>query len=238
MDAQNMADASSRRAGSSGAGWWRPGTVDAALKKLVTGRKTQDNVIKGRRIVDYLCAQTVAKADVLYSLASQFELTYGQLRGRAIQDAAAEGIPFRMWSRLDEQEISDRLSLQAHRAVQREVGDLESVFQEAGIQLATLDPSRTAPVWSLMRTIMAHVFLDLGDCTVYAHALLAEASGVITADGYFGDVVAGIANPGAGVGGQNAQERFRRAKAALTKFLALEIGIDPKDVQLPKSIRI
>ena len=56
---------------------------------------------KGRRIISFVLQED---AQVEFSHISKIELLCGRVRGAVIENAAKEGIPDRMWSRLGEQD--------------------------------------------------------------------------------------------------------------------------------------
>lgn len=147
-------------------------------------------------------------------------------------DAADEGIPHRMWNRIDEFEIIDRLRAEVYQEVQQSISEIENQLRSAGIDIFEADPERMKLVWSMALQVLGFVFLDLGDCAVYASALLAEADEIITGDRYFRYVV----NENAEVfPDENKRLYFQQAKADLRQIVADAIGIDVSEVYLPKA---
>jgi len=209
------------------------GNPDEEIKKIYRGRsQTCNSFITGRKLVDYLLNQCNSGARIEYSPVTKVELVCGQLKGMAMLDAADEGIPHRMWNRIDEFEIIDRLRAEVYQEVQQSISEIENQLRSAGIDIFEADPERMKLVWSMALQVLGFVFLDLGDCAVYASALLAEADEIITGDRYFRYVV----NENAEVfPDENKRLYFQQAKADLRQIVADAIGIDVSEVYLPKA---
>jgi hypothetical protein len=76
-------------------------------------------------------------------------------------------------------------------------------------------------------------YLELGDCLVYASALLARASEVITIDGYLSHVITGVENPGAAAYKPQHSNVGNIIRPKLAKLLGIEEG----EVLFPKAVR-
>ena len=137
-----------------------------------TSKNTRDSLKKGWKLVDYLRPRSDAGDTIQYSPVAQVELVSGRLRGEAILDAASENIPHRLWTRFDEREIFARLEWNVYERIQVETNDLDALFQTAGIDVTPVDASTMTQVWSVARRILGCIYLELGDCAVYASALL------------------------------------------------------------------
>ena len=85
---------------------------------------------KGRRIISFVLQED---AQVEFSHVSKIELLGGRVRGAVIENAAREGIPDRMWSRIGEKEIRDGSNEKDLERIRRRVGDLGSALGESGI---------------------------------------------------------------------------------------------------------
>jgi len=206
---------------------------DEILEGTYRGRtRVFQNHVAGRKIVEYLRGRCESGARVEFSPMSQLELVCGLLRGRAVLDAADEGIPSRMWNRMDEDEILDRLRTDTYDEVQRDTGEIEDQFLAAGIILHETDPQRTREIWSVSRRLLGLVFLDTSDCAVYASALLAEADELLTADVYFRGIVNRLANP-AGIPDPESKKRFEQARELLIKLISEAIAPEGFNDQHP-----
>lgn len=195
--------------------------------------RARKNHERGLKLVEHLREQTDAGAQIEYSPVTRLELTAGLLRGKALLEVAKEGVAHRMWSRMDEREILASLGSGHFAEVSSVVGNLESDFDEGGIGLVQADPGKMSEVWTLAPQVLGIVFLDLGDCAIYASALLAEANEFITADGYFREVVGYTENPGSAKPHQ--QTFFRDANGKMKALLASAIGVGVSEIILPKA---
>ncbi len=200
------------------------------------GRRARDNLINGRKALAYLRGQCDQGARIEYSPVSRLELACGLLRGRALLDAAREGIPHRMWSRMDEYEMLSRIPPTAYEAVQRDTDGLEQRFQAVGVDIAETSQGRMHDVWSLARLLLGLVYLDFGDSMVYASAVLAEADELVTDDGYLQCVANRIENPG-GIQESETRAYFEGVRRTLVELVSGTVGIDARDVCIPKAPR-
>lgn len=197
-------------------------------------KKTGQSFKTGRKLVNYLLNSCNEGARIEYSPVTKVELMCGQLRGKAMLNAAEEGIPYRMWNRIDEREILDRLQSDVYAEVWQEMENLDELFSSAGIDIEESNRERMKSVWLMAQQILRFVFLDLGDCAVYASALLAEADELITDDGYFRDLVNAIEN--ANVHREvEKREYFGKLETELKQIVADAIGIKASEVKLPKA---
>lgn len=200
------------------------------IKQTFSGG-TQNSYQNGRRLVDYLLQRSEDDWRIEYSPVAQLELASGLLRGKAMLEAASEGFTHRMWNRMDEREILDRLSPEHFAEVAEAISKLGAEFQSVGIDLIKADPNEMSEVWTLASQVIGVTFLDLGDCAVYASALLAEADEILTNDGYFREIVSNLENPGGAKPHQ--KEYFQEASRRLKKILVDAISVSDAEVKLP-----
>lgn len=218
----------------------QPGGMNTAnpedeIKKHIKS-KTSEGFINGHRAVERLRKECASGSRVEYSPINHLEMVCGLLRGQSILAAAAEGIPDRIWSRFDEEQISARLDWETYEKVQRDTSDLEGQFKVAEIDISEMDPTRMRDVWALSRTLLGVAFLQVGDCLVYASALLAEADELLSGDGHVRYVVNGIENPAAySSSDPDKQAYFEEARNRVIKRVSELIEIDASQVHLPKS---
>jgi hypothetical protein len=213
------------------------GDPAAELKKAFGQRgQTLRSFDTGRKIVTYLQDRHDSGARIEYSPVTRLELVCGLLRGRAVLDAANEGIPHRMWNRIDEHEVFHRLSVKDYTEIQTDAEGLEELFQVGGIRLVETDPRRMSEVWRLAQLLLGVVFLDVGDSAVYASSLLAEADELLTTNGYLHWIANAIENPG-GIQEPEEQTYFHQARSKLVQLVSQAIGIEVSEVHLPKAAK-
>lgn len=212
----------------------RPDDPLEEIKNEFVG-STQTSYKRGHDLVNYLREQTDLDARIEYSPVTRSELACGLLRGKAILEAAGEGYANRMWTRMDEKEILASLTSDHFSDISYVVNELDTQFADAGIDLAASDPKEMRDIWSLAPQILGIVFLDLGDCAVYASALLAEADELVTADRYLKEVATYMENPGGATPTQEAfyRDANKKLKTVLTTIRSRKIT----EVKLPKAPR-
>ena len=170
-------------------------------------RKSLD---KGRRIISFVLQQD---AQVEFSYVSMVELLCGRVRGAVIENAAREGIPDRMWSRLTEQEIRDRSKEEDLARIRRRLGDLGTALEETGVVFGFGSEGRhVLDILELAASIVGRVYLSVTDSLVYAGAIAARAEILITGDGYLYHTVNLIHNPS----GRARYEAIQRYLVGLT----------------------
>ncbi len=217
--------------------WPFGGECHAASSALKAGHvgRTRDNLKQGLRLVYHLKHRSDAGARIEYPPVGRIELACGLLRGQAILDAANEGMPHRMWTRIDELEVLDRLSGEAYLSVAAVLDSLEDHFTDAGIALDRTDPGHARDNWALAGELLRLVFLDLGDSIVYASAALALADDLVTTDRYLRRVANAIRNP---AGFAAREEQFTRAKQEVVRLISEALGMAEGDVRLPTAKKI
>ena len=180
---------------------------------------------QGRKIVASLARPDVR---VEYSPVSELELMAGRAKGKAMENAAREGIPDRMWTRFREEEISVRLKVADLTDIRTRVEGLGPALERAGISATVSNPSRTRDVLDLAKDITGLVYLGMADSVIYASALVAGADYLITRDMYFRKTVNRV---------RSGQKPYDEAKQQLRDRIA-RITLDtPNDVGLPEARR-
>lgn len=152
---------------------------------------------------------------VEYSAFSELELMAGRAQGKAIVKAATEGIPDRMWSRLTDRDIGDRLLAPDLSGIGEKVKGLRSLLDEAGIDAGVGRTDRTRDVLELAKEVMGLVYMTPDDSMIYAGALVSEADHLISADAYF----------------RNATTRLRTDKFLRATLKARIVAILSKDAE-------
>ena len=100
----------------------------------------------------------------------------------------------RWFSKLEEDEVN-RWTRKSRRAI---VGSLDETFEtldSLGIRISELEPRSSSDVVWLARSILAMVYMDAMDSVVYANALVAAATHLVTCDGRFRKVVNNFKSP-------------------------------------------
>lgn len=173
------------------------GPVDARLRELAAGKtRTFENLKEGRKIVAYMRKQCDDGGQVEYAPIVYLEMACGLLRGKAIVNAAEEGIPHRMWSRMEEKEIRARLCAKEYKDVQTCTAGIEAQFMEAGIAVSETDSKTAYQAWAFAKEVLGRLFFDVGDCAVFASATVALADELVTTDSSLRDTIGWIRNPG------------------------------------------
>ena len=168
------------------------------------------------------------QSQVQYSPVSELELMVGRLKGRALVKAADQGVPYRMWSRLNEREINRRLNGNDFLVVHRDIGALKTILQEdLKVEAVVSRGESMSEVWSIARGLVKIVFLDPADCLIYATALVVGAEYLVTADRYFANKVNRI---------HGSQ---KRGDGARVRELLIKVSpVDEEDLaELPRAIR-
>ena len=175
---------------------------------------------KGLRVVTALRRDDVY---VEYSTASELELLAGRAKGAAIQKAAAEGIPDRMWSNLGEKGIAERLLASDLTRIAGGVDRLGEMLQDAGIKATVSNTDRGRDVLAIAKEVTGLVYLSVIDSVIYAEAIAAQADQIISADEYLRKTVNRIKEDASPEGtGTRLQER-----------VAVLLSRDPGSVTLP-----
>ena len=106
---------------------------------------------KGIAAVEFLAHPDIR---VEYSSISELELMNGRARGKAIENAAKEGVPDRIWNRFDGNEICARLTTADLANIRTGVEGLGPVLNKAGILATVSDVYRTRDVLDLAKGIL------------------------------------------------------------------------------------
>ena len=123
-----------------------------------------------------------------YSPLSELELMAGRLKGRALQNAAAEGVPDRMWGRFREEEIAARLGPEELQEVKIAVDRIGTALERPGIEV-TVNPDIARDALDLAKHVAGSVYIAPVDCVIYSHALIVQADFLITSDEYLKKMV-------------------------------------------------
>ena len=192
-------------------------TDDASLKCSLN---------KGLNTIEHL--RRTQNCRVEYSAVSELELSAGRARGKAIEKAAAEGIPDRMWTRLFDREISDRLLAKDMIEIGDAIKRLGPLLNDADIEATVGRTDRTPDVLELAKVVATLVYMSPIDSVIYAGALVAGADKVISDDGYLKKTVDRLKTE------KSLQEARHRLKTRIAAILSTE----PNSITLPDAMGI
>ena len=200
------------------------GTAAAAEDHLsgMTERDLARSLGKGLRVVVSLRRDSPR---VEYSTASELELLAGRARGRAIEKAAAEGIPYRMWTRLRDKDIGRRLLASDLTQIAAGVDGLGEMLDDAGIDATVSSADRGRDVLAIAKEVMGLVYLGVIDSVIYAEAITAQADQIVSADSYFQKTVQRIREDTSPAG----------TRARLQERVAVLLSRDPGSITLPNA---
>lgn len=199
-----------------------PAAAKKHLNTTIKDTSLKFSLKKGLNAIEYL-SRTNCRVE--YSSASELELMAGRARGTAIKNAAAEGIPDRMWTRFSENEISDRLIATDLTAIGDTVKGFRTLLHEARIDVAVGETDRTCDVLELAKDVMGLAYMSPVDSVIYAAALMAEADQMVSEDKYLRKTV-------------NRLKKESMAKRQLESLMATIFLRKPRSITLPDAMRI
>ena len=203
------------------------GEAEAAYHHLnsLEDRALRKGFENGLDAAAYLLREDVR---VEYSHISELELLVGRARGCALQRAAAEGTPDRMWTRLRDAEISERLDAADRTAIRSRVEDLAPTLAAAGIDAMKPKPEHIRDAIALAKDVSEAVYMSLPDSVIYAGALVAAADELLSADDYLTKTVNRIKSNS---DGRSVHEQLKTRVAAV-------LSREPENVTLPNAKKI
>ena len=204
---------------------FRPMTTRSPRRESIWVEHTKEasgqHLRKGLAAVEILAHPDIR---VEYSSISELELMNGRARGKAIENAAKEGVPDRIWNRLDGYEIRARLTTADLANIRTRVEGLGPILNKAGILATVSDVYRTRDVLDLAKGIIGLVYMGFVDGVIYSSALIAGVDYMITEDTFFRKTINLI---------RNGPEPYDQARQQI-KILVGQITLDDvADVTLP-----
>ena len=163
-----------------------------------------------------------------YSRISELELIKGRARGKAIESLAQERVPDRMWGRVQEDEVNQRLQTGELGKIVAGIDSLRASLEGLGV-FASTKPERGRESLDLARAIMSLVYFDVPDGIIYASAIVAQADYVIASDGYLVKSINKIQNP-------SNQQNWVSIQKQLIEFVSSITVIGRGSVLLPKGL--
>ena len=130
-----------------------------------------------------------------YCPVSTLELLSGKIRGRAILNASQEAIPERMWSRFNEKQVHERISIGDLGQAKCNVASIFSKLEDLSGGISRTNPERTDDLLTTAEEVAGLVYVSTIDCVIYASALVAAADYIVTSDDYFKQLVNNIKDP-------------------------------------------
>ena len=207
-----------------------PGHVGGSGEALNTlqGPHGSTSAIGALRVGCHLIKLTMDQEIVLrYGVIAELELLVGRIRGKAILHAANEGIPDRMWSKLRENEIRDRVRDDELKATADGVAEIGVLIDDLGLADKTANRRELPDAISVAREIVRNVYVETADSIVYASAILAGADFLFTTDTALRATVNRIQRPGDG-GNSAEHARFRAIRDRLGRYAVTDRpGGDP-----------
>ena len=165
----------------------------------------RDSLGKGHDVVSFVLHKD---AQIEYSHVSIVEMLCGRIRGAFIERLAKEGVPERMWSRLDEKEIRER-SAPDLPDIRKCVNDLASILDKWDIIFVARESEGSL---RLATDIVGLVYMSAVDSIVYAEAIAARADYLVTDDTYLHQTVNLIHNP-------SGRNRYQGIKQELQRLV-------------------
>ena len=177
------------------------------------------------------------EARIQYAPVSGFELLCGCLRGGAIVNAASGGAPGRWYGRLDEAELLHYLGPDDFEKHYSGCLNMPELFQgQLGFNIQEANVRDLARAFDLSKSILEATLLELGDCLVYASAMLARAEAIITCDGHLANVIRWVHNPGCAP--PEFGQQFKRANRIIQERLETILEVPQLGASLPKVLKI
>ncbi len=206
---------------------------EVTLRNASYGKAEKQSLQGGLHV---LKAASDLDLDLQYSAVAQLELLSARIRGKAITKAAREGLPDRIWSRLRERAIRDRVSKAEVERISAGVREIAQVLETFDLAEQTTARKATADAIELACEIVGLVYMEPLDSIVYASALRSGADLIFTSDGPLRDTVNRIREPG-GAGDRSAVRRFREIQKQIRRLVT---GTDnPSDkFALPSAHRV
>lgn len=222
-----LAYAEGRRLYPYGSGGWSEGDA-AQIKDDIEEPMVCKGLIDGAWVLHFMHSNEV---EVIRSSAVEAEVFRLDASSRALRTAVTESsVGGRWFSQLMPEEINRLLTPQDRRSIVESVDDTFTTLDGFGIRVSELDPKASSDVVWLARGVMTMVYMDPMDSVVYANALVAAATHLVTSDSKFKGVVNRFKNP--------ASESERAYSNELASFVELCTGLKLAHHEFPVSQQI
>lgn len=203
-------------------------TTKAYIEGKVDEEKIREALLKGGQVLHFM-----RRNGAEISRCSAVELEWFRLEaysyalGKAVRQSQVRG---RWFSRFDDRQVNWWMTPKDRQGIAASLDKTFDTLDSSGIRVSDLDPSASADVVWLARGIMAIVYMDPLDSVVYAHALVATATHLMTSDSPFRSVVNRFRNP--------TEEEDRVNSEALSSLVHRCTGLDlaPRDFPVARQI--
>ena len=192
------------------------------------GTNQKRNLKQGLETVYLLLTQDV---EVQYSPVSEIELLAGKTRGKAFLISAEEGVPDRMWSHIQEEEIQELVDYTVSTELKNKVNEFSAMLDKLGVAVKTdTGEGANKEVMGLAKDINGLVYMSPMDSIIYASSLVAQADYLFTADDYLKKTVNDIRD--------SYKDSFEDIRNQLRRFVSIiTLGNDGK-VILPSAHKV
>ena len=194
----------------------------------VGDEKVKKALIAGGQVLHFMQSNAV---EFIRSPAVEAELFRLEASSRALRNAVARSrVRGRWFSRLTDEEVEHWMTPHEREEVVASLEETFNALDSFGIRVSDPDPRSPSDVVWLARGIMAMVYMDAMDSVVYANALVAAATHLITSDGPFRNVVNGFKNP--------RSEQGKAYSEELSSLVRVCTGMELGHKEFPVSQRI
>ena len=170
----------------------------------------QKGLKQGCTIVEFVLDRDM---QVEYASVSELELLVGRIKGRALLNAAREGVPDRMFSRIYEEQIRQNVNTTQLSDIKAGVDNLANMLGKTGVNVLQGNSGMARDVLDLAFQINGLVYIEALDSIVYSSALLSRADYLFTSDGAFKNITNRIQKP-------NGDAFFEQVNVNVRKLVA------------------
>ena len=193
----------------------------------ISEERLRDALLSGGRVLHFMKCNGAE-----LSRCSAVELEWFRLEafscalGTAVRGSEVSG---RWFSRFDDRQVNWWMTPDDRESIAKSLDDTFATLDSLGVCVSDLGPSASSDVVWLARGIMTMVYMDPLDSVVYAHALVAAATHLVTSDGPFRAVVNRFRNPPDGA---------RAQSEALSSLVQRCTGLELFHTEFPVSQKI
>lgn len=167
--------------------------TEAYIRRTVEEEKIRKTLIWGGKVLHFMHSNGV---ELVRSSAVEAELFRLEASSRALRNAMVRSrVRGRWFSQLQDEEVNRWMTPRDRQSVVTSVEKTFETLDSLGVRVYDLEPGSSSDVVWLARGIMTMVYMDAMDSVVYANALDAAATHLVTSDRRFRDVVNDFKNP-------------------------------------------
>ena len=202
--------------------------TEGYIRRRVEETKVRDALICGGRVLDFLHCNGV---ELVRCSAVEAELFRLEAFSRALRNAMGRSrVRGRWFSRFEDEEVNRWMTQQDRKSIISTLNETFNALDSLGVRVTDLDPASSSDVVWLARGIMTMVYMDAMDSVVYANALVAAATHLVTSDGRFRNVVNAFKNP--------SSEAAKACSEELTSLVRECTGLELAYREFPVSQKI